>query len=246
MIDNPKLLSSWADLSSSLDGQRAVLRWAGVEPGLAGLSDTADLLTAWSDRSRTNEVLLALVHLAAIDGHDEVGALQVLLHLLARLVHLLAGQLRDLTPDVEAMVVAELTCQIRRYPWRTRPGSVVANLRLETRRALLADLRPSHRYHPERVERLTWDGVLPEPHPLQDPDDVDLADLLGWAANRGVPAADLALLVATECARDQAIPDSDRVVAARHGITCRTLYRRRRRTLDALRGMVPDYLAATA
>ena len=34
--------------------------------------------------------------------------------------------------------------------------------------------------------------------------------------------------------------------AAAHGITTRTLYRRRNRTLTALRGVAPQYLAAVA
>jgi hypothetical protein len=212
---------------------------------LADLSDVDGLLRAWTNPARTNAVLLGLVRLAAADRDCDEAALLLLLHLLSGLVYRLIGQLGDLSPDITHLVLAELTVQIRSYRWRTRHGSVVANLRLETRRALLADLRPSDRYHPERVERVTWDGVLPERSEAGGESGVDVVDLLLWAADRGVPAADLALLIATERARDEGIPASDEVVAAGHGMTRRTLYRRRSRTLSALRELAPEYLRAT-
>lgn len=245
MFLDPKLAGRWPDLLDRLDETDAVSRWSNTQPSMADLTDTNSLLAAWSDTSRTNAVLLGLVHLAAADGHCDDDALLLLLHLLSRLVYRLVGQLSDLSPDITAMVITELTRQIRGYRWRTRRGSVVANLRLETRRAVLADLRPSDRYHPERVERVTWDGVLPERSEAGGESGVDVVDLLLWAADRGVPAADLALLIATERARDEGIPASDEAVAAGHGITRRTLYRRRSRTLSALRELAPEYLRAT-
>jgi hypothetical protein len=245
MFLDPKLAGRWQDLLDRLDETDAVSRWGNTQPSMADLTDTNSLLAAWSDTSRTNSVLLGLVHLAAADGHCDDDALLLLLHLLSGLVYRLVGQLSDLSPDITAMVITELTRQILGYRWRTRRGSVVANLRLETRRALLADLRPSDRYHPERVERVTGDGVLPERSEAGGESGVDVVDLLLWAADRGVPAADLALLIATERARDEGIPASDEVVAASRGITRRTLYRRRHRTLSALRELAPEYLRAT-
>ncbi len=62
----------------------------------------------------------------------------------------------------------------------------------------------------------------------------------------GVDASDVALLIATERGRYLRQRSADRQVAAAHGITTRTLYRRRHRTLTALRRVAPQYLAAVA
>lgn len=245
MFRDPTLVGCWAELQARLDSTDTVSRWAAAQPSLAGLSNVSELLEAWADPPRTNRVLLGLVHLAAADLDRDDDALLILLHLLSRLVYRLARELRDLSPDITVIVLGELTCQIRAYRWRTRMGSVVANLRRDTKRAILADLRPSDRYHPERVEQLTWDGTAPEPS-AEHTEDIDVVDLLLWAVAAGVSPQDVALLIALECARDRQIPQADRAVAAAHQITDRTLYRRRERALSALRAMTPDYLAATA
>ncbi|WP_245159570.1 hypothetical protein [Blastococcus sp. CT_GayMR19] len=62
----------------------------------------------------------------------------------------------------------------------------------------------------------------------------------------GVGAEDVALLIATECSRDRQRRRADQKIASAYGITTRTLYRRRSRTLTALRGVAPQYLAAVA
>lgn len=160
----------------------------------------------------------------------------------------MAAQLKDLSPDIVAVVVGELACQIRRYPWRRRPRAIAANLRAETRRAVLAELRPRSRRHPDRGEFLTVDGDVTRlaQATVCDEEDLDVVDLLRWAVRSGVDPADVALLVATEWRRDLREGGADRRVAAAHGITTRTLYRRRHRTLTALRSMAPQYLAAVA
>jgi hypothetical protein len=160
----------------------------------------------------------------------------------------MAAQLKDLSPDIVAVVVGELACQVRRYPWRRRSGAVVANLRAETRRAVLAELHPRVRRHPDRGEFLTLNGDVAQlaPATASDQEDVDVVDLLQWAVRSGVDSADVALLIATECARDLRERSADQRVAAAHGITTRTLYRRRHRALSALRSVAPQYLAAVA
>ncbi len=250
MFNDPSLIGSWPDLAVRLDADDVVRRWATTEPELSGLDDVAGLVQAWGSPARTGEVLTALARLAAVDGGGDDDALLLLLHLLSGVVWQLVGQLGDLSPDITVMVLGELTCQIRAYSWRTRHGSVLANLARDTRRGLLADLRPSSRYHPERVERLTWDGDV-EAALAQVPNDtgeeeLDVVDLLLWAARSGVSEADIVLLVGTECARGQYGSRADDAVAGRHGITRRTLYRRRERTLTALRGAAKSYLAAVA
>ncbi|WP_299960101.1 hypothetical protein [uncultured Modestobacter sp.] len=251
MFHDPTIVGSWPALTARLDGDAVLTRWATTEPALAGITGVADLVAACSETSeheRSNAVLGALVRLAAVDGGCDGGALELLLHLLSGLVWTMARQLRDLSPDIVPVVVGELTCQIRRYPWQRRPRAVAANLRADTRRAVLAELRPRDRRHPERGEFLTVDGDVTRLIPA-DPhggaEDVDVADLLQWAVRSGVDAADLELLIATECGRDRQ-QGGDSKVAAEYGISTRTLYRRRNRTIAALRIVARDYLAAVA
>jgi hypothetical protein len=148
-----------------------------------------------------------------------------------------------------AVVVGELTCQIRRYPWQRRPRAVAANLRAETWRAVLTELRPRDRRHPDRGEFLTVDGDvtrLAASNAQDEAEDIDLVDLLRWAVRSGVDATEVALLVDTERVRDRRQRAGDSMVARQYGISTRTLYRRRTRTLAALRGAATDYLAAVA
>src|SRR3954453_11704121 len=252
MFYDPTIVGSWPALAARLDDNAVLARWAEAEPALAGFTTVAELLAVWSEdgaSDRTNAVLNALVRLAAVDGGRDNDALLLTLHLLSGLVWTMAAQLSDLSPDIVTVVVGELACQIRRYPWRRRPRAVAANLRAETRRAVLAELRPRCRRHPDRGEFLTLDGDvtrLVQATACDGREDLDVADLLRWAVRSGVDAADVALLVATECRRDLRERSADQHVAAVHGITTRTLYRRRHRTLTALRNIAPQYLAAVA
>jgi hypothetical protein len=252
MFYDPTIVGSWPALVARLDDDAVLARWAEATPELDGLTTVADLLAAWSEdgsSDRANVVLAALVGLAAVDGGRDDDALLLTLHLLSGLVRTMAAQLRDLSPDIVAVVVGELACQIRRYPWRRRPRAVAANLRADTRRAVLAELRPQSRRHPHRGEFLTLDGDvtrLASTTAWDQGEDLDVVDLLQWAVRSGVDAADVALLIATECSRDLRERSPDQRVAAAHGITTRTLYRRRHRTLTALRNVAPQYLAAVA
>jgi hypothetical protein len=252
MFHDPTIVGSWPALAARLDGDAVLARWAEAEPELAGFTTVGELLAVWSEdrgSDRANVVLAALVSLAAVDGGCDDDALLLTLHLLSGLVWTMAAQLKDLSPDIVAVVVGELSCQVRRYPWRRRPCAVAANLRAETRRAVLAELRPRSRRHLDRGEFLTLDGDVTQLAAATAGDqgeDVDVVDLLQWAVRSGVDAADVALLVATECGRDLGERGADQRVASAHGITTRTLYRRRSRTLTALRNVAPQYLAAVA
>jgi hypothetical protein len=252
MFYDPTIVGSWPVLAARLDDDAVLARWAEAESALAGLTTVAELLAVWSEDGGsdcTDVVLAALVRLAAVDGGRDDDALLLTLHLLSGLVWTMAAQLRDLSPDIVTVVVGELACQIRRYPWLRRRRGVAANLRAETRRAVLAELRPRSRRHPDRGQFLTADGDvtrLEHATACDEREDLDVADLLLWAVRSGVDSADVALLVATECRRDLRERGADQHVAAAHGITTRTLYRRRHRTLAALRKMAPRYLAAVA
>jgi hypothetical protein len=252
MFHDPTIVGSWPALAARLDDDAVLVRWAETEPDLAGLTTVAELLAVCSEdggSDRANVVLAALVRLAAADGDRDDDALLLTLHLLSGLVWTMAAQFKDLSADIVAVVVGELACQIRLYPWRRRPHAVAANLRAETRRAVLSELRPRCRRHPDRGEFLTLDGdvtQLASATAGDQEEDVDVVDLLQWAVRSGVDAADVALLIATECGRDLRKRSADQRVAAAHGITTRTLYRRRHRTLTALRNVAPRYLGAVA
>jgi hypothetical protein len=250
MFRDPTIVGSWPALAARLD-DAVLAQWAEAEPRLAGITTVSELLAVWSEHGgsdRADVVLAALVKLAAADGGRDNDALLLTLHLLSGLVWTTVEQLRDLSPDIVAVVVGELACQIRRYPSRLRPGAVAANLRAETRRAVLAELRPRVRRHPGWGEFLTLDGDVARlaSATAAEQEDVDVVDLLQWAVRSGVDFSDVALLVATECARDLRERGADRRVASAHGITTRTLYRRRHRTLTALRNVASQYLAAVA
>lgn len=249
MFDDPTLVGPWSTLVTRLQDRGALARWAADVPELAIVENVDALLDAWADPARTHQVAAGLIRLAAADGGCDDDALLLLLHLLSGVVWRLVSQLADLSPDVTAIVLGELTCQIRSYPWRNRPCGLVTNLELDTRRAVLAELRPSDRYHPERVEQLTADGVvcLADRLTLAAADeDVDVVDLLLWAAGRGVDVGDLRLLVASERARGRRGACADTRVAAAQGISRRHLLRRRKRALTALRTVAPAYLRAVS
>ena len=254
MFDDPTLAGDWSTLAARLAGG-TLLRWSRTVAELADLADLDDLQAAWIDCDRTHQVAAGLIWLAAVDGGRDDDAVLLLLHLLSGVVGRLSYQLRDLSPDITHIVIGELTFQIRSYPWRARTRGLVTNLELDTRRGVLDELRPSDRYHPDRVERLTADGYLGDARQLAladpaaaeftDPaggEDLDLVDLLLWAAAAGMREDDIRLLVDSE--RDRG---GFQAAAARSlGITERQVRWRRHRALAALRKLAPTYLAAVA
>lgn len=258
MFGDITLAGDWAALTIRLTDQRSLRRWAGLEPSLAELKDLEDL--AWRlrpgvDRTRADELLGALVRLAAADGHDDPDAVLVLLHLLSDGAQVLAARLTDLTTDTLALVVGELTVQIRSFPWRRRTRAYAANLLLDTKKALWRELRPHRtRTHPEAGEVLidpTDQAAATRLFPScvqgqGDDEKLDLRDVLVWAERTGVaPGRDLALLLAIERTREYGGP-AQLHVASEWGISERTLRRRRDRTLTALQAASSSYLAACA
>lgn len=245
------IAGSWPALTARLDRADTIITWSTREPILARASSVAELpaLTARdADRAQVDGMIAALVRLAAVDGGDDVDAALVLLHLLRDGALSLAGRLRHRGPDVLALVVGELTCQIRRFPWRsTRPYG--ARLLLDTKHALWhGELRPlvdGRRPHEAfLVDPALW---LEQPTPASEADEgVTLVDLLVWAAASGVASVeDLRLLVEFEQLRGYGNQARERVAAA-WGINERTLRRRRERTLSSLRAAAAEYLAVAA
>lgn len=258
MFEDDSIAGSWQALAQRLEAMDALGRWAVDDDRLAGLHDLADdllpLLAVGADAARADDILGALVRQAAVDAGADDDALLLTLHLFSDWVCPMAVQLRDLAPGMVGVIVSELTCQIRSFRWQQRRRAVAAGLRWDTRRAVLAQFRPSTSRHRYRAERLLdptsprWQATpLGRPVTAAQDEDVDLADLLWWAARCGVDEKDIALLVRTEQARaDAGLTAPDDLVAAEFGLPRRTFFRHRARALDAVRAASRDYLRAVA
>lgn len=251
MFNDPAIAGSWPTLVDRLDNTGRTARWAAMEPALAGLRTVDDLPAMVAETvpaACADQVIGALVRLAAVDGANDPDAVLVLLHLLSGGVHTLAAKLAHLSDNIVAVIVGELTCQIRRYPWRRRTRAHAINLLLNTKQALLrGELRAGQPGQPQ--------VMLVDPHDpacrhldttQQDNQDIDVVDLLLWAGGHGVaPLQDLLMLLDLESRRGYGH-------AARHhvahnlGINERTVRRRRDRTLHALRQASDAYLATVA
>ena len=248
MFNDPAIAGSWPALVDRLDSRGRTALWATQAPALTGLR-TVDQLPALVAETvspaRADQVIGALVRLAAADGADDPDAVLVLIHLLSGGVHILAAKLAHLSDNIVTVVVGELTCQIRRYPWQRRTRAHAINLLLDTKQALLrGELRAGQPGQPQ--------VLLVDPHDLAfrhldtaDPDNADI-DLLLWAGGHGIaPLQDLLMLLDLEARRGYGH-------AARHhvahdlGINERTVRRRRDRALRALRQASDAYLATVA
>jgi hypothetical protein len=252
MFCDDSVAGSWPALVARLDAAGTMPRWAAREPALTGMADVGDLAAVCArgaDRDRADQVIGALVRRAARDGGDDPDAVLVLLHLLSDGVLALAARLRGLGDLLVPAIVAELTCQIRVFPWRRRTRAYAANLMLDTKHVLWTEsahnrggvedlLDP----HSDAWEHSTGDRRAAGRGAAAEDDDLDLVDLLMWAARTAVcPPGDLVLLLTSE--RVPAGP-ARHALAAEFGLHERTLRRRRRRTLTALREAGGHYLRA--
>ena len=270
---------TWPALTERVDPVHGLDRWAAAEPALAGIGtvgELAEIVHNGGDPARADELLGALVRLAAVDGGNEEDAALLVAHLLGNGSRKLALQLRDLSADIDDLLAGELWLQIRAFPWRRRRRAYAKSLLLDTRLAVLAELRPyrnraglSRVLLVDPVVNAAEDGAKGDcssllDRPCLDPhagDESSLLDLLEWAQRTGViDRADAALLIELMLAADGArAADQDAAagrglnrakeisaVAARHGVHEKTIWRRRARALDALRDARGQYVAAVA
>jgi hypothetical protein len=261
MFRNDSLAGDWCQLVHRLEHDQALLRWARDEPDLRSANRIEDLvrLTArGADPAEADRLLGALVRIACAAGRRDDDALLLVLHLLSDIVLPMAAQLADLSADVLPVIVSELACQIRSVDPRRPVRGWAATLKWLTRDAVLAEFRPSVRNHPELGETPVamepddsvwarpWLAAAPPPPQPGADDDLDLVDVLLWAVRSGVERDDITLLAATDAGRAAKQRRSDEAVAEAFGINVRTLYRRNRRTLAALRAAGASYLSAVA
>jgi hypothetical protein len=248
-------VGDWSVLLERLARAGVFGRWQQQEPALAAVPCLTDLPShtgRGSDPADSDEIVGALVRLAAADGMADPDAALVLVHLLSDGIVALAGRLNRGSPSRRALclVVGELTCRIRSFPWRRRTRAHAANLLLDTKHALLREL-PQH--GPDGAPRdvlldpfnPVWSALLTDPAPAVTAEG-DLAELLGWAgANQVAGADDLRLLVRLHELSGYGTGSRHRV-AAEFGINEKTLRRRRDRTLAALRAAGPRFLTEQA
>jgi hypothetical protein len=255
MFCDSSIAGDWTQLTRRLDAVGALSRWSRTEPALRGLGridELAALLAPGSgtDPDRADALLGALVRTACRDGGDDTDAVLLVLHLLADGLRPIAARLADLSEEILALLVGELTVQIRTFPLR-RTRAYAANLLRDTQRACWRELRP----HRTRTYRAGTD-ILVDPldharmchwfdRPIGGPggeDGTELGDVLAWAEQCGIASRrDLALLVDLERQRGYGTAARHRV-AASFGINERTLRRHRDRALAALRAAAQDYL----
>ena len=251
MFNDPAIAGSWPALVDRLDRSGRLSVWATHAPALTGLRTSDELPALVAETvppARADQVIGALVRLAAVDGADDPDAVLVVIHLLSGGVHTLAAKLAHLSDNIVAVIVGELTCQIRRYPWRRRTRAHAINLLLNTKQALLrGELRAGQPGQPQLLLVDPQDPAFQHvdtAHP--DNEDIDVVDLLLWAGGHGIaPLQELLMLLDLETRRGYGH-------AARHhvahdlGINERTVRRRRDRTLHALRQASDAYLATVA
>jgi hypothetical protein len=263
-MSHSKPLGEWTHLVSRLDAAGYPDRWS-AQTHLHALT-TVEQLRDWTQPGnprRADEVLGALVGIAAAEGSDDPEAVLVVLHLLLPGTERIASRMRHLNHDALALVLGELTIQIRRFPIRRRTRAHAANLLMDTQHAVwLGELKPYRTDLPHRSAELLVDpiddartaaaefgrpGLLNGAATYVNTDgDLDLVDMLLWARRTGaVDATDLAVLVELEYARE--IPGVTSVqhhVAAAHGWSVRSVQRYRDRALAALRECSDVYLSA--
>jgi hypothetical protein len=232
--DTTRILGDWATLSDHLDRAGTLRRWVAAEPVFTDLSSVAQLPGCWR-RGESDAVIGALVRLAAADGGNDLDAAAVLLHLLEPGAQNLSRRRARHRDDGVGVVLGELACQIRIYPWRRRTRAFAAGLLLDTQHVLWrGELRP----RPEDP----YDPLGPPPAIKQPTceDEPELIDILAWAAASGLTTpADTDLLWSIF----RAGPGTQATVAACNGIHVKTLRRRRDRTITALQSGIGAFLA---
>lgn len=257
------LLGSWPDLVARLDAAGAPADWAADDDALATLESIAQL-RAWTSRcapEAADRVLGAVVRRAAVNGFDDDDAVVVLLHLLLPGATRIARRVEHLIPDALAFVLGELTIQIKRFPVGRRVRAFAANLLRDTHLALWrGELKPyrTDRLRPPDylvdpiadrglpgVERPYRVGLLDQHVAGPDSDDLDVVDLLRWARATGaVDPVDLAALIEVEFAEPPPGEFAQQYVARQLDTSVRTVQRRRKRALAALRECGRDYVGA--
>lgn len=265
MCPTDLLGTTFADLAARLDAADTLPRWAIREPALTGLTDVGDLrrLLHGYPSARSDAAFGALLRIASrtpLDrdpDSDGVDAALLAAHLLQHAISNIAWSLRDLSADIETLVAGTAWVLIRTDRWSEQRSGYAQTLLLETRRAVLIDLRPARRtrtggWRPgpllldqDRMNRRPGGELDPlsgtPGHPA-DPEQ-ELCELLAWAQRTGVVSAeDINALIEVELASVA----QRRAMAAERGCLERQLRRQKQTTLRRLHDARLIYLGEVA
>lgn len=244
------------------EARRRWTSWADHEPDLRQVGHLLDLpgWTRKADQRSKDEVLRTLAKLGSPSGGDDEAAVTALVWAMVPGAIRLSLRLSDLSPDVDGLVAAHLWIAARTFDWQRR-GSVAGSIVRETRRAVLAELGVGEagRRQDRAWSQTTclspaspaWSVLDREVTAGEDSDASDELDQVLADARTcgGVSEVDLRLLLDLAVAADSAVtpirhgrgglmaPAASEVVAGQLGVTSRTVRRRARRSLDALRDL---------
>ncbi len=241
-----------------------VERWPGwVEqvPDLALLADP-ERIDAWRRTAPAHvvdRVLHGLAELAGRDGGDDREAAQVLAWLMMPAALRLSEELTEADPDIDEHIAACLWIEVRTVA--SRPTArVAASVAWRLRRQVFMELGDRARIesHGDKTlaRTILADDLATSSDLRVDPDDPtirdELAAVLAWASDEDlITVSDARLLVDVVAAADawrEGYPDSlpllgdsvcDRV-AARWGMSGRTVRRHARQAITTLAGAVAD------
>lgn len=238
--------------------------WVRTEPVLRALAGFEEL-RQWRGPD-ADQMLGALVRLAAEDGGDDPLAAVAITYQLSNEMRRMAYDLRDLSPGMDGIAVSELWLQVRTFPWRRVKHAYATHLLRSTRHSLLEEFRP-------RAGRRRRVLLLPPEELTSDrrrnPDGADelledsraeLADFLAWCVRRRKITPDdstlmLDIAIAGWRTSHLGMLDLKRgacslhaltLVADARGVSVKTVLRQRDRVLARLRQAVSDYVDAVA
>jgi len=259
---------TWPALVERVERSGRWPAWVAAEPALASVRALDEVALIAADRAhpRSADVLLgALVRLGAMDGGNDQDAAGVVVLLLSNGAARLAGQLRNLSGDIDQMVAVQVWLQIRAFPWRRRRQAIAKNILMVARRALLRDLGVDGRRRKQGVVVVlmgSTDGEVPASGSLVladhdghagSGDELTLAEVLEWATGSGVvsayDAATLLELASCELAgtvRGLSSAAEIAAVATRRGVNEKTVRRSRDRALRSLAAARQAYLRECA
>lgn len=231
--------------------------WEQDFPALGGVDGPVEM-REWSraNPERGREALLALASLAAVDGWDDPVAAAVLAWALLPGANAVAYRLRDLGPDVPALVAGHLWIAARTISWRTA-RSVATCVLKATQRAVLSEAVPNRDVTLwgdglEYVAELSGATRAAGADPVQTAAQ-ELLDVLEWAQSQKVISDhDVRLLVCLVHVAGT-LPDGRRghrqglltrrscdIVAERFGVGPHTVRRRVGASMEALAAVATD------
>src|SRR4051794_40739597 len=169
--------------------------WVFGDGRLAVLTGGIGSLRQWlrtADPAAADDVLHGLARLGSPTGEDSLLAARVLAWALLPGASSLARRLASLSPDIDAIVAAQLWLEIRSFPW-SRLRKVAANILANTRVGVLRECGVASQLH--RVDRAWAQSRLVDPQAAMWADleaapsrsaAEELSAVLDWACDRQV------------------------------------------------------------